>query len=85
MSMGDTYAVLVMLLAPLFPWKFILYGAGWLIIKGGLFAWAGNLISFLDVGFGIYLIFVAFGITSTILTVIAVLYLGQKILFSVLG
>lgn len=85
MSIGDFYAILVILLAPIFPLKFILYGAGWLIVKGGLFAWAGNIVSFLDVGVGIYLLFVAFGVSSVILTVIAVLYLGQKILFSVLG
>ncbi len=82
MSIFDMYAILVMLLAPIFPLKWVLYGAGWLVLKGGIFAFQGNIVSMIDVFFGIYIVFVAFGISSTILTIIAIIYLGQKAAFA---
>ena len=84
MGVFDLYAIIAILLAPLFPIKLVLYGAGWLILKGGIFAMMGNIISYIDIFFGLYMVFLAFGISSSILTIIAIIYLGQKVLFSVI-
>jgi len=82
MGLFDAVAVLLLLLSPLMPAKAILYGSGYLISKGSLFAIAGNFVSWFDVAAGLYLLLVAFGIGSTVITVLVFIYLLQKALFS---
>gem|GEM_PF-6919232 len=76
--------MLCILFAPVFPKNIILYGAAWLIIKGGIFAYTGNIVSMIDVLCGFYAVALAFGAHSTLLTVVAVIFLAQKVVFSML-
>ena len=82
MGFFDAIAVLLLLLSPLMPVNAMLYGSGYLISKGGIFALAGNFVSWFDVAAGIYLLLVAFGIGSTVITVLVFIFLLQKALFS---
>ncbi len=82
LGLGDLFAMVIILFAPVFPKQIILYGAAFLILKGGLFAYTGNLTSLLDVGCGLYAVALAFGASSTILTVVTVIFLAQKAVFS---
>ncbi len=82
MGLFDAMAILVLLFSPIMPMGAMLYGSGYLISKGGLFALAGNFVSWLDVIAGVYLLLVAFGIGSTVITVLVFIFLLQKALFS---
>jgi len=78
----DLGCVLLILFTALFPQNWITIGATYLIIKGGLFALLGNIVSFFDAAIGIYLFLIALGVSSTILSVLAMLFLVQKAVFS---
>ena len=84
MGVGDLIALILILLAPVFPKNIILYGAAYLIIKGGIFAYTGNIVSMIDVACGLYAVAVAFGHSSSLLTVLVVIFLAQKFVFSML-
>lgn len=79
---GDAYVVLAMMFAPVLPIKFLIYAALWLIVKGGIFALAGDVISYFDIISGIYVVFYAYGFSITIVSVIVAIYLGQKFMVS---
>ena len=84
MGAVDFCAALILLFNGVMPEKLIGYVASYLIGKGVLFGMAGDIASFIDTGVGIYAIFVAFGLSSTLLTTIATIYLLQKAVISFL-
>jgi hypothetical protein len=73
------------LIFPLFNVTFTVVCALYLIIKGGVFTFHKDLISFLDVVVGFYLLALLFGFSNFILTVVAILFVLQKALFSFFG
>lgn len=79
---GDAYVVFAMMFAPVLPIKFLVYAALWLIFKGGIFALAGDIISYFDIISGIYVLFYAYGFSITLVSVIVAIYLGQKFMVS---
>jgi hypothetical protein len=84
MGVGDFIAIILILFAPVLPMKVILYGAAWLILKGGIFAMTGNIVSMLDVLCGLWTVALAFGAHSSTITIIVIIFLGQKVVFSML-
>ncbi len=76
------YVVFAMLLSPFLPLKAMLYAAGWLILKGGMFAFGGDIASFIDIGCGLYMVFFAFGLSITFVSIVVALYLSQKFMIS---
>jgi len=82
LGLADLGCVLLLLFTALFPDNFIQTGATYLIMKGGIFAFLGDIVSFFDVGIGIYLLLMGLGISSSVLSVIAMLFLVQKAVFS---
>jgi len=82
LGLADFGCVLLLLFTALFPDNFIHTGGTYLIMKGGLFAFLGDIVSFFDVGIGIYLLLMGLGISSTVLSVLAMLFLIQKAAFS---
>ena len=84
LGVADLACVLLLLFTALFPEQWISTGATYLMVKGGFFAFLGDIISFLDIGVGIYLVLMVLGISSTVLTIIAMIYLLQKAIFSLL-
>lgn len=88
MGFGDFVAALTTVLIAVFPAllprTIIFYIAGYLILKGGMFALSGNFISYIDVFCGLYLILMTYGISFTIVTIFVALFLFQKNIFSFL-
>jgi len=88
LGLGDVIAALTTALAAVFPFllpkQIVFYIAGYLILKGGMFAITGNIISYIDVFCGIYLILLTYGISFTILTLFVVIFLIQKNILSFL-
>ncbi len=84
LGIGDLFTGLIIVLSSIFPKAIILLGAKWLIIKGGLFALSGNMVSFIDVFCGIYVIFLAFGHSTTSLTIVTAIWVFQKAIFSLI-
>ena len=84
MGVGDFIAIILILFAPVLPMRIVLYGAAWLILKGGLFAITGNIVSMLDVLCGLWTVALAFGAHSSTITIIVIIFLGQKVVFSML-
>ncbi|MBI2147068.1 hypothetical protein HYU19_01165 [Candidatus Woesearchaeota archaeon] len=82
LGLADLAAVLVILAAPILPMNIIIYSAGYLIFKGGLFAINGNIISILDVVCGILTLLMAFDISSPFITLFMLVFLVQKVFFS---
>lgn len=78
----DFLAVIVIFFSSIFPQKALMYAAGYLLFKGGFFAMGGDIASILDILCGIYVIFIAYGISSTVITVVVLIYLMQKVVFS---
>ena len=82
MGFGDVVAAVTTALATAFPLllpkTIVFYIAGYLILKGGIFAMSGNLISYIDVFCGIYLILLTYGVSVTAITIFAVIFLTQK-------
>ena len=75
-------AVLTVIASPVIPMRFILIIGALLVFKGGFFALQGDAISFLDVICGFLILFLAFDVFSTIIMIIVVLFLLQKIFFT---
>ena len=84
LAFADILAILALLLSSFLPKTLILLMALYLVVKGLTFIFLfGNLFpSFFDVLCGFYIILAGFGITHWILTVIVILFLGQKAFFS---
>tara|TARA_Y100000034_G_C6750171_1_gene333381 strand:- start:213 stop:482 length:270 start_codon:yes stop_codon:yes gene_type:complete len=82
LGFGDFLVIIAMLFFPFLPLKWILYAAGYLILKGGLFAFSGDVASILDIISGIYIVLFAFGFSLNFFSVIVGIYLGQKFLVS---
>jgi len=81
----DFLVLLMILFSSLFPKDIILYGAFYLIIKGLIFVLTSrDFASYIDVIIGIYTIFIAFNISHPILTIIMVLYMGEKVVVSLI-
>ncbi len=81
----DLLVTLIIIFAPLFPKNIIFYGAFYLIAKGLMFVLTSrDFASYLDIICGIYVIFLAFNLSNPIITILAVLFLGQKVVFSLL-
>ncbi|MFH1399679.1 MAG: hypothetical protein ABIG95_06220 [Candidatus Woesearchaeota archaeon] len=82
LAIGDCLAAAAIWVIGLTPWSvpktLAFYLAGYLILKGGFFALGGNIVSFLDVGCGFYLILLSLGHASSFLTLFAVIFLIQK-------
>jgi len=84
LGIGDLIAASMIILSSFLSPPITLLGAKWLILKGGIFAFAGNMASFIDVLCGIYVIFLAYGWSSTFLNVITFIWIAQKGLASLL-
>jgi hypothetical protein len=82
MGIGDiagAVAIALLTISPaLLPKQIVLYIAGYLILKGGFFAFTGNMVSMIDVLCGIYIILLYFGVSVTLLSIFAVVFLLQK-------
>ena len=78
----DFIAVVIIFFSSLFPQKVMLYAAGYLLFKGVLFAMGGDIASMLDILCGVYAVFLSYGISSTIITAVVLIYLMQKVVFS---
>lgn len=81
----DAVAALVFLMAQFFtpPQKVLYYTAIYLIGKGVLFAvMFHDIASVIDVGCGFYSLIISLGLSNSIVTTLAFLYLTQKAVFS---
>ncbi len=88
LGVGDVIAALTTALVAAFPVllpkRLVFYIAGYLILKGGMFATSGNIISYIDVFCGIYLMLLTYGISFKIITFFVVIFLIQKNIISFL-
>ena len=88
LGFGDVVAAITAALTAAFPFllpkTIVFYIAGYLILKGGMFAVTGNFVSYIDVFCGIYLILLTYGISFTALTLFVVIFLIQKNILSFL-
>lgn len=82
LGLADLAAVITIIAAPILPANIIIYSAGYLIFKGGLFAINGNIISVLDVVCGIFTLLLAFDISHPYITLFMLIFLVQKVFFS---
>jgi len=82
MGIIDLALVSLILFQTLFPEQWMATAGTYMIFKGGLFALFGDLISYFDIGIGVYLFLISWGLSSTILSVIAIFFLIQKGLVS---
>jgi hypothetical protein len=80
----DLACVIAILFAAAFPQKLILLFAIYLMGKGGIFALSGDVVSYIDVVCGIYMLLLAFGMVNLVVSGIFAAYLGQKSIFSLL-
>lgn len=64
------------------PKTVVLVAAAYLIMKGLLFALGEDFASYIDIAIGVYLLFIAFGLWLTVLSVISAFFLLQKSLLS---
>ena len=80
----DLVGALLLLAHPIVPKAVLLYFAMYLMFKGGYFAFRYNIASIIDTAFGVYMIAVAYGFSVNILSLIGLIYLGQKGLVSLL-
>ena len=84
LGFGDLVTGLMIPLYAVFPHAFLIVGAKYLIIKGGFFAFGGDMASFLDVFCGAYLILMFLGFSYWVFTTIAFVWLMQKAVFSLM-
>ncbi len=82
LGVGDLLGVIIIIFSAFFPQKMIIWIATFIILKGMMFAMTRNIVSFIDIGIGVYIVFIAYGISHWIPTLGSVLFLGQKGLFS---
>jgi len=81
----DLLVTLIILFYSLFPKTIIFYGAFYLIVKGLIFVITSrDFASYIDIICGVYAILLGFNISHPIITVVVVLFLGQKVVFSLL-
>lgn len=80
----DGFSIITIIFSFILPKSIILYGAGWLILKGVLFGFSGEITSWIDFICGIYTMFLAYGIGNNIVTIVVVIYLLQKAVVSFL-
>jgi len=78
----DLFAVVAVIASPILPTKLILLAGSLLLFKGAFFALQRDLISILDVICGFLILFLAFDVFSTIALIVVVLFLLQKIFFT---
>jgi len=80
----DLFAIITIIFSFMLPKSVILYGAGWLILKGVLFGFTGEITSWIDAVCGIYAMLLAYGIGNNLVTVVVIIYLLQKAVVSFL-
>ncbi|HLD06688.1 MAG TPA: hypothetical protein VJC16_04095 [Candidatus Nanoarchaeia archaeon] len=78
----DLVASIILFFNGVMPEKLLGYVASYLIGKGVLFGMSGDIASYIDAGIGVYAIFLSFGLSSTILSTLATIYLLQKAVIS---
>ncbi len=84
LGIGDLLAAFAILLAGGVPHAISKTLALYLISKGGVFALLGDRISILDMLCGLYLLAASNGISWTLVSIGAALFLAQKAVFSFL-
>lgn len=82
LGVGDIFAALAILLAASLPVTVVRLFALYLVMKGGVFTFLGDRMSLLDALCGLYLLAAANGISWTLVSVIAAVYLVQKAVLS---
>lgn len=85
LGIADLVAAASLLLSSVLPPEWIMVMGIYLLLKGGFFLLSGDWMSLIDVGVAVYLILVANGVSSTVITALAVLFLLQKGGFSLLS
>ena len=80
----DLLCALGIFFAALLPQSFVLLLAVYLISKGGIFAFGGDVVSYIDVGCGIYMLFLFIGISNLLVSGLFMFYLIQKSVFSLM-
>ena len=85
LGIGDLLSGMCILLASVFPAAWVIVFAKYLILKGGIFAVMGNVVSMIDVACGVYMIFLAFGYGWVVLNIIVIVFLIQKGLISLVS
>ena len=78
----DLWCALTIIVHPWLPGILLLYSAAYLIFKGGYFAFMYNIASIIDVFFGLYLIILAYDMSAKLISIVGIIYLGQKGLIS---
>ncbi len=78
LGLFDMLAATILIFGTHAPERLMLYVAVYLIVKGALFAFTGDIISVADIIIGGYAILIMNGHAWTLLTVISVLFLYQK-------
>ena len=85
LGIGDLMSGFMVLMASVFPASWVVFFAKYLLLKGGIFAAMGNIISMIDVAIGVYMIFLAFGHGFLIINIIVIVFLMQKGLASLVS
>ena len=82
LGVGDILAALAILLAGSLPVTVVRLFALYLVMKGGVFTFLGDRMSLLDAVCGLYLLAASNGISFTLISVAAAIYLVQKAVLS---
>jgi len=86
LAAADFIAIILILFSPLFSYDVLLIGAFFLIFKGGFFFLlsGGGFVNGMDMFCGMYLLLLAVGLSFSLVTLVSVLFLGQKVLMGFL-
>ena len=85
LTFADAVVLVIVLFAFHFSREMVLLGATYLIVKGTFFMLVSkDIVSVFDVLVGTYLILLAVGVHLTLVTVLSVLFLGQKVIMGML-
>ncbi len=88
MGVGDLIAALAIFLTALspdfLPHSLFVFSVFYLLIKGAMFCLMGNFVSYIDVFCGIYLFLLRAGLSVPVITFLAIIFLLQKNIFSMM-
>lgn len=88
LGIGDIFVGIVAAIAAFdssfVPIAVIFLAAKWLMIKGAIFVFSGNYVSFVDILCGLYLILLGYGWGIGFLTILVIIWVSQKGLASMI-
>ena len=80
----DLITAIILIFNGAFAQSIILFGAKYLLLKGGLFAFMGDKASIIDFFCGVYMVLVAYDMGFSLATVLVAIFLVQKSAFSLI-